>query len=107
MTNKKQLEYRGTGRRKTSTASVRLIPKGKGNITINKRKAEEYFHNDTLMLEIRHGLVATETVKDFDIFVNVKGGGLSGQAGAIKHGIVRALLEASDDYRELLKKEKL
>ena len=96
--------YYGTGRRKTSVARVYLLP-GKGNITINKRDIDDYFGLETLKMVVRQPLVATETEGKFDITVTVKGGGVTGQAGAIRHGLSRALLEADADYRPLLKKE--
>ena len=94
----------GTGRRKSSVARVYLVP-GTGKITINKRDIDEYFGLDTLKVIVRQPLVATETTDKFDVLVNVKGGGYTGQAGAIRHGISRALLEVdSEEYRPLLKK---
>ena len=96
-------KYYGTGRRKKSIARVYLVP-GTGNITINKRNIDDYLGLETLKLIVRQPLVATETVDKFDILVNVRGGGFSGQAGAIRHGISRALLQADADYRPILKK---
>ncbi len=96
--------YYGTGRRKKSIARVYLTP-GTGNITINKRGIDEYFGLETLKVIVRQPLAATDTVDKFDILVNVKGGGYTGQAGAIRHGISRALLQADGDYRSVLKKE--
>ena len=93
----------GTGRRKSSVASVYLVP-GTGKITINKRDIDEYFGLDTLKVIVRQPLVATETSDKFDVLVNVKGGGYTGQAGAIRHGISRALLTVDGDYRPVLKK---
>ena len=96
-------QFYGTGRRKSSVARVRLIP-GKGNITINKRDIDEYFGLDTLKVIVRQPLVLTNTVGKFDVIATVEGGGFTGQAGAIRHGISRALLEAdSDEYRAALK----
>ena len=95
--------YYGTGRRKSSVARVYLVP-GNGNITINKRSIDEYFGLETLKLIVRQPLELTETGAKFDVLVNVNGGGLTGQAGAIRHGISRALLEADSDYRPSLKK---
>lgn len=95
--------YHGTGRRKKSIARVYLTP-GKGNITINKRGIDEYFGLETLKVIVRQPLVATETADKFDILVNVKGGGYTGQAGAIRHGIARALLTVDAEYRPTLKK---
>ena len=93
----------GTGRRKSSVARVYLVP-GTGKITINKRDIDEYFVLDTLKVIVRQPLVATETSDKFDVLVNVKGGGYTGQAGAIRHGISRALLTVDGDYRPVLKK---
>ena len=96
-------QFYGTGRRKSSIARVRLIP-GKGNITINKRDIDDYFGLDTLKVIVRQPLVLTNTVAKFDVVATVEGGGFTGQAGAIRHGISRALLEAdSDEYRQILK----
>ena len=100
----KAATYYGTGRRKSSVARVYLLP-GKGNITINKRNIDEYFGLETLKTIVRQPLVATDTVEKFDVVVTVRGGGTTGQAGAIRHGIARALLQAdSDEYRPVLKK---
>ena len=93
----------GTGRRKSSVARVYLVP-GTGKITNNKRDIDEYFGLDTLKVIVRQPLVATETSDKFDVLVNVKGGGYTGQAGAIRHGISRALLTVDGDYRPVLKK---
>lgn len=98
-----QARYYGTGRRKSSVARVYLVP-GNGKITINKRDVDEYFSLDTLKLIIRQPLELTGTTAKFDILVNVFGGGFTGQAGAIRHGISRALLEADSDFRPALKK---
>ena len=95
--------YYGTGRRKHSVARVRVYP-GSGVITINGRDIDDYFGLETLKLIVRQPLVATETVDKFDVLVNVHGGGTTGQAGAIRHGISRALLEVDADYRPVLKK---
>ncbi len=96
-------QFYGTGRRKSSIARVRLIP-GKGNITINKRDIDDYFGLDTLKVIVRQPLVLTNTVAKFDVVATVEGGGFTGQAGAIRHGISRALLEVdSDEYRQALK----
>lgn len=94
--------YDATGRRKSSIARVRLIP-GEGNITINGRELNKYFGLKTLDLIVNQPLVLTETEGKYDIIVNVKGGGISGQAGAIRHGISRALLLIEADYRSTLK----
>ena len=95
--------YYGTGRRKSSVARVYLVP-GNGKITINKRDIDEYFGLETLKLIIRQPLELTSTTTKFDILVNVKGGGTTGQAGAIRHGISRALIQADSDLRPALKK---
>ena len=97
------IQYYGTGRRKTSTARVYLRP-GTGSITVNKREFNVYFPNEALQMIIRQPLRLTETVDKFDILVNVLGGGPSGQAGAVRHGITRALLEYNADLRGALKK---
>lgn len=96
-------QYYGTGRRKTSVARVYLRP-GKGEIKVNKREFEDYFPNEALRMIIRQPLSLTDTVENFDILVNVGGGGISGQAGAVRHGITRALLEFNGDLRPTLKK---
>ena len=96
-------KYYGTGRRKSSVARVYLVP-GTGKITINKRDMEEYFGLDTLKLIVRQPLVLTETAEKYDVITTVRGGGFTGQAGAIRHGISRALLEADADLRPALKK---
>ena len=100
----KAAKFYGTGRRKSSVARVYLVP-GKGTITVNKRDIDEYFGLETLKVIVRQPLVATETGDKFDVVVTVRGGGTTGQAGAIRHGISRALLQAdSDEYRPVLKK---
>jgi small subunit ribosomal protein S9 len=96
-------KYYGTGRRKSSIARVYLVP-GTGKVTINKRDMDAYFGLETLKLIARQPLVLTETADKFDVLVNVHGGGFTGQAGAIRHGISRALLQADADYRPALKK---
>ena len=96
-------KFYGTGRRKKSIARVYLTP-GKGNIVINKRSIDEYFGLETLKVIVRQPLAATDTADKFDILVNVKGGGYTGQAGAIRHGIARALLNVDADFRPTLKK---
>ena len=96
--------FYGTGRRKKSIARVYLVP-GKGNIVINKRSMDEYFGLETLKVIVRQPLVAVEQTGKFDILVNVHGGGYTGQAGAIRHGISRALLQVDAEYRPVLKKE--
>lgn len=97
-----QVQYYGTGRRKSSVARVRLVP-GEGRIVINGREINEYFPFDTLILVVKQPLVATETTGSYDVLVNVSGGGFTGQAGAIRHGISRALLQADPAYRPTLK----
>ena len=99
----KTARYYGTGRRKSSVARVYVTP-GSGKITINKKDVEEYFGLETLKVIVRQPFAVTGTTDKFDVKVNVYGGGFTGQAGAIRHGISRALLEVSDDYRPLLKK---
>jgi small subunit ribosomal protein S9 len=96
-------KFYGTGRRKKSIARVYLVP-GKGTITVNKRPLDSYFGLETLKVIVRQPLALTETVDKFDVLVNVHGGGFTGQAGAIRHGISRALLQADADYRPALKK---
>lgn len=96
--------YYGTGRRKKSVARVYVMP-GKGKITINKRDIDEYFGLETLKVIVRQPLVATQTEGKYDIVVNVKGGGYTGQAGAIRHGLSRALLKVDEEFRPTLKKE--
>ena len=95
-------KYYGTGRRKSSVARGYLVP-GTGKITINKRDIDEYLGLETLKVVVRQPLVATETADKFDVLVNVRGGGYSGQAGAIRHGIARALLQVDAEYRPTLK----
>ncbi len=99
-----QVQYYGTGRRKKSTARVRLVP-GTGNIKINGRDARDYFPYETQLLILNQPLAATETEGTYDVLVNVDGGGFTGQAGAIRHGIARALLQADPEYRLTLKRE--
>lgn len=96
------IQYQGTGKRKTSVARVYLRP-GKGTITVNKREFENYFPNPVHRMTIQSPLVLTGTVDKFDILVNVQGGGISGQAGAVRHGISRALLEYNQELRGKLK----
>lgn len=95
--------YYGTGRRKSSVARVYILP-GDGKITVNKRDIDDYFNFETLKLIIRQPLELTGTLGKFDVKVNVFGGGYTGQAGAIRHGISRALLQADEDFRQSLKK---
>lgn len=99
----KSAKIYGTGRRKKSIARVYLVP-GKGNITINKRPIDEYFGLETLKVIVKQPLTTTDTLEKFDVIVNVHGGGYTGQAGAIRHGISRALLQADAEYRPALKK---
>ena len=94
--------YYGTGRRKKAVARVYLTP-GNGNITINKRTLDDYFGLETLKTIVRQPLVATDNVDKFDITVTVKGGGYTGQAGAVRHGIARALLQVDSENRKTLK----
>ena len=96
-------KFYGTGRRKKSIARVYLVP-GTGKVTINKRDIDEYLGLETLKVIVRQPLAATDTADKFDVLVNVRGGGYTGQAGAIRHGIARALLQADPDYRPILKK---
>ena len=96
-------KFYGTGRRKKSIARVYLVP-GTGKSVINKKDMDEYFGLETLKLIVRQPLVLTETADKYDVLVNVRGGGFTGQAGAIRHGISRALLNVDADYRPALKK---
>ena len=102
-TSKKPYFY-GTGRRKSSVARVHLFENGTGTITINGRDIDDYFGLETLKLIVRQPLVTTELMGKVDIVATVTGGGVSGQAGALRHGISRALLLAGEDYRPILKK---
>lgn len=97
------IQFFGTGRRKTSIARVRLIP-GKGNIIINGRSLDDYFGLDTLKYTVKQPLILTENIDKFDVIAKVEGGGLSGQAGAIRLGITRALMKADNELRPILKK---
>jgi len=94
----------GTGRRKSSIARVRLYPNGTGKITINGRDIDDYFGLDTLKMIVRQPLVAIDAIEKYDVVVTVTGGGVSGQAGAIRHGLARAMLKLSADFRPVLKK---
>ena len=96
------IQYYGTGRRKTSTARVYLRP-GSGEIRVNRKTFDEYFPNQALRMVIRQPLTLTDTASKFDIVVNVAGGGPAGQAGAVRHGITRALMEFNADLRPALK----
>jgi len=98
-----QVQYYGTGRRKHSVARVRLVP-GEGRILINKRDMDNYFGLETLKLIVKQPLVLTETLGHYDVLVNVGGGGTTGQAGAIRHGVARALLKADPELRGALKR---
>ncbi|MDR0880877.1 MAG: 30S ribosomal protein S9 [Clostridioides sp.] len=98
------VQYYGTGRRKSSTARVRLIA-GEGNIKVNGRDLENYFDYETLIRDVKQPLVLTGNENKYDVIVRVEGGGFTGQAGAIRHGISRALLKADADLRSPLKKE--
>ena len=97
-------KFYGTGRRKSSIARVYVKP-GKGNITINKRDIDSYFGLETLKMVVRQPLVVTDTLDKYDVIVSVHGGGTTGQAGAIRHGLSRALLHVDEDFRPILKKE--
>ncbi|HOJ09474.1 MAG TPA: 30S ribosomal protein S9 [Clostridiales bacterium] len=97
------VQYCGTGRRKKSIARVRLVP-GDGRILINERSLDEFFGLETLKVIVKQPLVLTDTIGKFDILCKVSGGGFTGQAGAIRHGISRALLEADEEFRTVLKK---
>ena len=100
---KKKVQYWGTGRRKKAIARVRLIPGGEGNIVINKRTIDQYFGLETLKIIVRQPLVLTSTLDKYDVAVNVSGGGTTGQAGAIRHGVARALCLADETLRPSLK----
>ena len=95
--------FYGTGRRKSSVARVRIY-KGTGKVTINERDIDDYFGLETLKVIVRQPLALTDTAEKFDIICRVGGGGVTGQAGAIRHGIARALLQASEEFRPALKK---
>ena len=101
-----QLQYWGTGRRKTSVARVRLLP-GEGQVEINHRTMDDYFGLETLKLIVKQPLLLTELLGRYDVIANVRGGRISGQAGAIRHGIARALLKVDPDLRPVLKREGL
>ena len=100
---KKKVQFWGTGRRTKAIARVRIIPGGEGSIVINKRSIDDYFGLETLKYIVRQPLQLTSTLDKFDVAVNVKGGGPSGQAGAIRHGIARALVKADETLRPQLK----
>ncbi|ADD03172.1 ribosomal protein S9 [Thermoanaerobacter mathranii subsp. mathranii str. A3] len=97
------VQYYGTGRRKEAVARVRLMP-GKGNIVINNRPLDEYFPLDTLKYTVKQPLVLTETIDKFDVYAKVSGGGLTGQAGAVRLGVARALVKADSELKPILKK---
>lgn len=99
---KTNITYLGTGRRKSAVARVYMTP-GTGIITIGDKTLEQYLPEETLRMVVKSPLVLTNTADQFDIYINVNGGGLTGQAGAMRHGIARALLEAGEDYRPILK----
>ena len=101
-TKKEKISFYGTGRRKKSIARVRLV-NGNGKITVNNKDIDEAFGVETLKVIIRQPLVATNSLDKFDVIAKVTGGGISGQAGAVRHGIARALLEANEEYRPTLK----
>jgi len=96
--------YYGTGRRKTATARVRLIPEGSGVAIVNRLPMDEYFDREAVKMIITQPFEVTETVGNFDLYVNVRGGGKAGQAGAIRHGIARALLHSDPELKTILKK---
>jgi len=98
-----KVQYYGTGRRKKAVARVRLVP-GDGKVTINERDIDEYFGLETLKVIVKQPLVLTDTIGKFDVLCKVVGGGFTGQAGAIRHGISRALLKADEELRLVLKK---
>jgi len=98
-----KVQYYGTGRRKKSIARVRLVP-GNGNITINDRSIDDYFGLETLKVIVKQPLTITNTLDKFDVIAKVVGGGFTGQAGAIRHGVARALLQADEELRPVLKK---
>ena len=102
MAKKENIVFYGTGRRKNAIARVRLV-EGKGKITINEKDIDEFFGLETLKVIVRQPLVVTNTTEKYDVIANVKGGGFTGQAGSIRHGIARALNEANNEYRPALK----
>ena len=104
MYKSKKPYFYGTGRRKSSVARVHLFPNGTGAVTINGRDIDEYFGLETLKLLVRQPLELTGTIGRFDVIVNCKGGGFTGQAGAIRHGIARALVKANEEYKPAIKK---
>ena len=102
MASTEKIMFRGTGRRKSSIARVRIVA-GNGNITINNQSIDEYFGTEILKVIVKQPLVVTNTLDKYDIICTVKGGGFTGQAGAIRHGIARALLEVNAEFRTVLK----
>ena len=102
MAKSEKVVFLGTGRRKSSIARVRLV-EGKGNITINGKSIDEYFGEETLRVIVKQPLTVTNTLSKYDVIAKVQGGGFSGQAGAVRHGIARALNEANEEYRPALK----
>ena len=102
MAKSEKVVFLGTGRRKSSVARVRLV-EGKGNITVNGKDINEYFGEETLRVIVKQPLTATNTLSKYDVIAKVQGGGFSGQAGAVRHGIARALNEANAEYRPVLK----
>ncbi|MBE6935837.1 MAG: 30S ribosomal protein S9 [Ruminococcaceae bacterium] len=104
MYQSKKMYHYGTGRRKSSVARVRLYPNGTGEIKINGRDIEEYFGLETMKLIVRQPFSVTETLGKFDVECTVMGGGFTGQAGAIRHGLARALVKANEEYKAVLKK---
>ena len=97
------IQFWGTGRRKTSVARVRLVP-GSGKVIVNKKDIDDYFNYETLRVLAKEPLLITDTNEKYDVLVNVEGGGFTGQAGAIRHGIARALIESDPELRPILKK---
>ena len=102
MANKENIVYYGTGRRKSSIARVRIV-EGSGKITINGKDIDEFFGLETLKVIVRQPLTVTNTAAKYDVIANVKGGGITGQAGAVRHGLARALNEANAEFRPALK----
>ena len=103
--SKKKIQYWGTGRRKKAVARVRLIPGGTGAVVINGKTIDEYFGLETLKYIVRQPLAVTDNLSKYDVYVNVFGGGFTGQAGAIRHGLARALIVAEPELRPIVKKE--
>ena len=103
--SKKKIQYWGTGRRKKAVARVRLIPGGTGAVVINGKTIDEYFGLETLKYSVRQPLAVTDNLSKYDVYVNVFGGGFTGQAGAIRHGLARALIVAEPELRPIVKKE--